>query len=213
MNGFLSESKSFNGPSEIYKNKCTRSRNSFKIKEKKYINFKKYNKLNSKMKYNDSYFSPKDNIMFSYNLIYFLFIIIISLINSNLSLSNSIVLTINQKGNHKIFFNGHVDDDYYPNVIVKPDKVLINTEEKVVSEEYNFEEEENTIELIFNSLKDDIACLFYRCSSITKIDLSNFDASLVKNMAHLFHGCSSLISVNLNGLKTDILEHTDSMFQ
>ena len=213
MNGFLSESKSFNGPSEIYKNKCNRNCNSFKIKEKKYINFKKYNKLNSKKKYNNTYFSPKDSILFSYNLIYFLFIIIISLINSNLSLSNSIVLTINQKGNHKIFFNGHVDDDYYPNVIVKPDKVLINTEEKVVSQEYNFEEEENTIVLIFDTLKDNIACLFYRCSGITEIDLSNFDASLVKNMAHLFHGCSSLTSVNLNGLRTDILEHTDSMFQ
>ena len=55
--------------------------------------------------------------------------------------------------------------------------------------------------------------MFYQCSSITKIDLSNFDTSFVTNMAHLFHGCSTLTSVNLNGLKTDIVNHIDSMFQ
>ena len=217
MNGFLSESKSFNGPSKIYKNKCNRNRNIVKIKEKEYLNVKKNkknNNLNSNMKYN-TYLSSKDNTNFIYKFINFLFIIILLSINSKLVLSNinSIVLTITQTGNHRIFFNGHVDDDYYPNVTVRPDKVLINTKEKVVSEKYNFVEEENTIELIFDSLKDNIACLFYQCSSITEIDLSNFDTSSVTNMAHLFHGCSSLTSVNLNGLKTDILEHTDSMFQ
>ena len=82
-----------------------------------------------------------------------------------------------------------------------------------MSEEYNFTEKNNTIELIFDSLLDNVACLFYQCSNITKIDLSNFDTSIITNMAHLFHGCSSLTSVNLVGLKTYIVEHLDSMFQ
>ena len=218
MKGFRSESKALNSSSEIYKDKYTRNRNSFKIKEKEYINTKENNinnNFNSKTKYNKNiYFSSNNNINFNYNLNNFLFIIILFLINSNLVLSNtnSIVLTINQTGDHRIFFNGYVDS-YYPNVILRPDKVLINTVEKGVSEEYNFDEEDNTIELIFDSLKDNIACMFYQCSSITKIDLSNFDTSFVTNMAHLFHGCSTLTSVNLNGLKTDIVNHIDSMFQ
>ena len=42
MKGFRSESKTFNSSSEIYQNKYIRSRNSFKIKEKEYINIYKY---------------------------------------------------------------------------------------------------------------------------------------------------------------------------
>jgi len=69
MKGFRSESKALNSSSEIYKNKYTRNRNSFKIKEKEYINTKENNinnNFNSKTKYNKNiYFSSNNNINFN----------------------------------------------------------------------------------------------------------------------------------------------------
>ena len=69
MKGFRSESKALNSSSEIYKDKYTRNRNSFKIKEKEYINTKENNinnNFNSKTKYNKNiYFSSNNNINFN----------------------------------------------------------------------------------------------------------------------------------------------------
>ena len=69
MKGFRPESKALNSSSEIYKNKYTRNRNSFKIKEKEYINTKENNinnNFNSKTKYNKNiYFSSNNNINFN----------------------------------------------------------------------------------------------------------------------------------------------------
>jgi len=44
--------------------------------------------------------------------------------------------------------------------------------------------------------------LFYNCSSLKTINLSNFDTSNVKNMGHMFHGCSKLISFDIDSFNT-----------
>ena len=158
-------------------------------------------------------YSSKFNKISIYNKILYLFIIL-SFINPNSSLNASynIILTINKTGYSKIFFNGNVDS-FYPDVSLRPREVYINGYNKNVSDGYNFEQINNTVELRFNSIGIIIACLFYNCSNITKIDLSNFDTSSVEGMAHLFHGCSSLTSINFTNFKTDIVEYMDSMFQ
>ena len=40
--------------------------------------------------------------------------------------------------------------------------------------------------------------MFFRCSSLTSLDLSNFNTSLVTNMLSMFENCSSLTSLNLS---------------
>jgi len=42
--------------------------------------------------------------------------------------------------------------------------------------------------------------MFYGCSNLKTLDLSNFDISSVKNMDSMFYDCNNLISLNLNSL-------------
>ena len=49
--------------------------------------------------------------------------------------------------------------------------------------------------------------MFYNLENITKIDLSNFNASLVNDMEYMFFGCNSLISLNLNNFNTSLVKY------
>ena len=40
--------------------------------------------------------------------------------------------------------------------------------------------------------------LFYNCSTLTSIDVSSFDTSIVTDMKWLFYGCSNLLSINVS---------------
>ena len=39
--------------------------------------------------------------------------------------------------------------------------------------------------------------MFYGCSSLTSINLSNFDTSKITNMNYIFYGCSELRFINI----------------
>ena len=40
--------------------------------------------------------------------------------------------------------------------------------------------------------------MFYNCSKLEKINLSNFDTSSVTDMKEMFYGCESLTSLDLS---------------
>ena len=40
--------------------------------------------------------------------------------------------------------------------------------------------------------------MFWGCSSLTNINLSNFNTSNVTNISHMFSGCSNLKKENIN---------------
>ena len=48
----------------------------------------------------------------------------------------------------------------------------------------------------------DLRSMFEGCSSLTSLDLSNFDTSKVVNMSDMFYGCSSLTSLDLSNFDT-----------
>jgi surface protein len=48
--------------------------------------------------------------------------------------------------------------------------------------------------------------MFYYCSSLTSLNLSNFNTDNVKDMSFMFSNCSSLIELNLSNFNTS---HTD----
>ena len=54
--------------------------------------------------------------------------------------------------------------------------------------------------------------MFSNCSSLTSIDLSNFDNSAVKDMRNMFSNCSSLTSINLSNFDTLAVNDMGYMF-
>ena len=44
--------------------------------------------------------------------------------------------------------------------------------------------------------------MFRECSSLTNIDLTNFNTNNVTDMNDMFYGCSSLKELNLNNFNT-----------
>ena len=54
--------------------------------------------------------------------------------------------------------------------------------------------------------------MFYNCSSLTSLNLSNIDTSNVNNMEYMFSGCKALSSLDLSNFNTEKVEKMNSMF-
>ena len=54
--------------------------------------------------------------------------------------------------------------------------------------------------------------MFYRCSTLTSLDLKNFNTAEVTNMYHMFYGCSALKSLNLTNFNTANVTDMNHMF-
>ena len=54
--------------------------------------------------------------------------------------------------------------------------------------------------------------MFYGCSGLTSLDLSNFDTSNVTDMDSVFNGCSGLISLDLRNFNTSNVTSMNYMF-
>ena len=54
--------------------------------------------------------------------------------------------------------------------------------------------------------------MFYNCSNLNFLDLSNFKTSKVKNMNNMFYHCEKLISLNLSNFNTEKVENIKKMF-
>ena len=72
------------------------------------------------------------------------------------------------------------------------------------SGEYDFTQEENIIKLHYPEDKENYECLFYKCSDISEIDLSNFSPSNIKVIHSMFSRCS-------NDLKNKIKEQNQKI--
>ena len=55
--------------------------------------------------------------------------------------------------------------------------------------------------------------MFYGCSHITEMDLSNFESSYVDNMGWMFRNCTSLTSINLSNFYTTSATKFNRLFQ
>ena len=123
-------------------------------------------------------------------------------VNNKISLfdNNSYNITLRIKGiDHKKIFSC---DSNFP-INSYPDKVYINGyQQDNVNYSYNLNQTNNFIELIWYNLISNCQNMFFQCSDITEIDLSNFNTSKVNNMIGMFNGCSSLTSLNLSYFDT-----------
>ena len=59
----------------------------------------------------------------------------------------------------------------------------------------------------------DMRYMFYKCSSLTSLDISNLDTSNVTNMVHMFNGCTSLTSLDLSNFNTSKVTNVRYMFK
>ena len=58
----------------------------------------------------------------------------------------------------------------------------------------------------------DMKFMFSDCSSLTNINLSNFNTNKVTDMSCMFYGCSSLTNINLSNFNTNNVTDMGSMF-
>ena len=68
------------------------------------------------------------------------------------------------------------------------------------------------IQYIFNNCITNTNYLFFKCSLLTKIDLSNFNTQEVTNMMCMFEECSSLVNINLSNINTQKVKNMSCMF-
>ena len=62
-------------------------------------------------------------------------------------------------------------------------------------------------------LPKDIGRMFYGCSSLTSLDLSNFDTSQVTAMSGMFKNCSNLLEITVDKFDTsNVTDSTDMFF-
>ena len=69
-----------------------------------------------------------------------------------------------------------------------------------------------TIKYTFKTLLTNTNYLFYNCSSLINIDLSNFDAKNINDMSYMFYQCSSLMSVDASYLNSQNVINMCYMF-
>ena len=66
--------------------------------------------------------------------------------------------------------------------------------------------------LICDSGVTDMNSMFYYCTKLKTLDLSNFNTSQVTNMSYMFSECSKLTSLNLSNFNTINLTNMNKMF-
>ena len=79
---------------------------------------------------------------------------------------------------------------------------------------YNFSKltEIENINLLDTSSVTNMSSMFYSCSRLISLDVSNFDTSKVTNMGSMFCGCSTLTSLDLSNFDTSNVTNMSSMF-
>ena len=68
------------------------------------------------------------------------------------------------------------------------------------------------LENLNTSEVESMKAMFYRCSSLTVLDLSHFDTQGVTDMSWMFHSCNSLATVNLSSFNTSKVTDMNAMF-
>ena len=76
--------------------------------------------------------------------------------------------------------------------------------------------QENNITFIFNKNYTDLSSMFSYCSSLTSINLSNFNTNNVTDMNSMFYSCKYLTYLDISNLNCDKIKKTtylDKMFE
>ena len=68
------------------------------------------------------------------------------------------------------------------------------------------------IENLYTNECTSMSYMFYNCSNLTNLDVSNFDTSKVRGMSYMFYLCKSLTNLDLSNFDISKVTDMDSMF-
>ena len=168
--------------------------------------------------------SKKKNTFIFVNFALFIsiFLLMINKATSDLTRtlsSNSYIIKmiIKPQGLQRLFYNGSDANicesvQYRPNQIKIGNDIISNYNDVYSTGLYDFPNPINTIEISWEESLTSLACLFYSCSQINEIDLSNYDAINITNMKFMFFYCSSLTSIKLDDFRTNNVQDMSYMF-
>ena len=92
-------------------------------------------------------------------------------------------------------------------------EIYLNNKRKDFCYELEFEKiDKNEIKIVSKTPLKSTNWMFSYCSSLTSLDLSNFNTNNVTNMGSMFYNCSSLISLNLSNFNTNNVTNMGGMF-
>ena len=151
---------------------------------------------------NNNYFV--NAIIKSIIIINLFYITISSIYDFNFLQESKITLKVKGKG-EKVILNSNFRQyltQVYINGNIKSEKTY----------KYTFDKEDNTVELFLDENIENTNNMFKECTSITEINLSNFDSSKVTSMDNMFEGCSSLTSIDLSNINTQLVKRMAFMF-
>ena len=106
-----------------------------------------------------------------------------------------------------------IEEEYKNEKEIKECKIEIN--EKKISFCYLHKFESTgkyKIKYTFENNLTKVNYMFYKCSSLKNLDLSNFDSKNITDMSYMFCDCNSLTNLNLLNLNTQNVTNMRSMF-
>ena len=197
----------------------------FPQKMTKYVYYKRKN-INKKLIefHNISKYVNYNYVTIKYPLNLLLLIMIIILLFPSLYFSKIIILklrkldfyseiniTIRGTGNQYIISKGIEGKGSFRGSL--PDQLYVNGEQTTVNAIlYNLTNEENIATLRWNSPLTSANSMFNGVSNATKIDVSNFDGTKLKDMTWMFANCDLLTSINFNNFDTSHVTDFSGLF-
>ena len=134
--------------------------------------------------------------------------------NSNKNvIKGTLDITMNEVNNKILLFNSDINGGI--DVYLNNEKInLIKNNNQWLIDFYSRNVGKYTFEIIFNNNLTNLKCFFSECSTITSLDLSNFDTSNVTDMYRMFNKCTKLQTISgLTNLITNNVTNMSAMFQ
>jgi len=104
------------------------------------------------------------------------------------------------------------DTTKYTLYINSDGKVVANPNSACLFESFRNLTEIENLEYLDTRNVTDMRTMFYGCSNLTTLDLSNFDTSNVTDMSGMFYNCSNLTALNLSIFDTSNVTDMRNMF-
>ena len=112
-----------------------------------------------------------------------------------------------------LIFDSKYEEDLKNENEIKQSEIRINKELIPFEYIHKFRKGKYIIKYSFKNNLKKINHMFDSCTSLEKINLSNFNTESVSDMNHLFYGCSSLKSLDLSYFNTQNTVDMESMFE
>ena len=70
----------------------------------------------------------------------------------------------------------------------------------------------NTVKLVWNDKLQSLHSMFENLNHLKEADLSHFDSSQVSHMTDMFYNCTSVTSINFSNFNTSLVEDMRALF-